>query len=863
MFRRTHIAESRPNPDDWNAPRTNVLCYHGMGGIGKSSLSRRCEQAIEESLEPDLPGGSIVLRIDLGDKSFLDPEAWILSIRGAVGRHPGSQFPAFDLALASYWTKKHPGEALQAFLDRSSWLTRVSRNDRLNAQVTETLQDLVDMSAVLAAGRRISERFISEIKNGTRSRRLLENCQPLESMLSSDPDDLLMYLPYLISWDISNLGPTNAASRRASRSQSLALTIFIDEFEVAQNASVSRDDIEDIICSTAFLMPNALFVVTGRNRLRWGTAVRESWCRFAGDDRWTGLGSTSENDNDQYLLGHLSPEDASKLVWARVDDQRESAEVKAAVKTIVDAAQGWPLYLELQTTRLERRLSRGQEIRPDDFGGPLNVAVVRVMQDLDQWERDLLRAASLSEKVDHRLLAAALPTMRSGRIAAFLEMSLVRKQSFFGLNDALRESISDADSSLVDRWDDDEWEATAHRVLTHLGERLEEDDQALVTSAFIASLTLGAKYSVSPHWLPMAAEALYDHGTWSVLRGAPLMKGVKGSHISAVALAAESSALRALGRTTEAAEKAHLACQTIDHGLTTGARDWSAQFSPTLADYVRWQGAACSERMGDLKEVRRYCADIESPSFRPRAQTRLGRIAWIQDNLVEAEKRALKVINWDARFQADHPQTGVQDPTPTTARSLLGWVQFTQGRFNEAHLTFSEALKYARGSRSEFFVASELCHIALVSALTACPDREADVEAAVETSAVLGSKRQITQARTAEALLTAGAGHWERAADDLRHITSDLIRTGNDADIRIPMLAEVIVLSRGGATEDASARATELHNHSWSRQAHRCIAVVGDWLVDREPSVESLQWGIPISEVQQNWMSALRSGSTH
>ena len=160
-------------------------------------------------------------------------------------------------------------------------------------------------------------------------------------------------------------------------------------------------------------------------------------------------------------------------------------------------------------------------------------------------------------------------------------------------------------------------------------------------------------------------------------------------------------------------------------------------------------------------------------------------------------------------------------------------------------------------------MASELCHIALVSALTACPDREADVEAAVETSAVLGSKRQITQARTAEALLTAGAGHWERAADDLRHITSDLIRTGNDADIRIPMLAEVIVLSRGGATEDASARATELHNHSWSRQAHRCIAVVGDWLVDREPSVESLQWGIPISEVQQNWMSALRSGSTH
>lgn len=64
-----------------------------MGGIGKSSLSRRCEQAIEESLEPDLPGGSIVLRIDLGDKSFLDPEAWILSIRGTVQRHPGSQFP--------------------------------------------------------------------------------------------------------------------------------------------------------------------------------------------------------------------------------------------------------------------------------------------------------------------------------------------------------------------------------------------------------------------------------------------------------------------------------------------------------------------------------------------------------------------------------------------------------------------------------------------------------------------------------------------------------------------------------------------------------------------------------------------------
>ncbi|MFJ3770737.1 hypothetical protein ACIPX0_03485 [Streptomyces sp. NPDC090075] len=83
-----HVTVASFDVEDLEAPRTNVLVFHGVGGIGKTTLSRRIESALTSGehrpaqwSEPAFSEQVLPLRIDLARSAGMDFERVVLAIR--------------------------------------------------------------------------------------------------------------------------------------------------------------------------------------------------------------------------------------------------------------------------------------------------------------------------------------------------------------------------------------------------------------------------------------------------------------------------------------------------------------------------------------------------------------------------------------------------------------------------------------------------------------------------------------------------------------------------------------------------------------------------------------------------------------
>ncbi|MER6075900.1 hypothetical protein ABT187_45575 [Streptomyces sp. NPDC001817] len=138
--------------EDMVAPRDNVIVFHGVGGIGKTTLSRKLEAALADAGrrpaqwgEPAWPAERILpVRIDLARSANTDFERLVLTIRLALTRI-GRPLPAFDLALRRYWEINHPGESLEEYLRRAGLASRFGQAlpQHLQSALADIAQELL------------------------------------------------------------------------------------------------------------------------------------------------------------------------------------------------------------------------------------------------------------------------------------------------------------------------------------------------------------------------------------------------------------------------------------------------------------------------------------------------------------------------------------------------------------------------------------------------------------------------------------------------------------------------------------------------------------------------------------------------
>ncbi|MGH3712009.1 MAG: hypothetical protein ACRDT4_00870 [Micromonosporaceae bacterium] len=725
----SHATRRWPTPQllDFNRPAENVAAFAGEGGIGKSTLVRHAVKLAVGSEWEELPEHRAAAVIDFDDSASSSFENIILRVRAALAPLC-KRWPAFDLALAVYWERKHPGESLTGFLDRST----LAGSRRMAEQVGGALDELLGGFGLVSVAYRAIELLGSRAVKANRLKRLRQELPALQPILDEpDPDRMLGYLPVLLAADLE--------SGRTSR-DALAICL-LDTFENVQRLPAERGGLEDLVSRLVYLMPNVFFAVASRRPLQWHEPVRSVGLTYGGEGRWPGLAG-----DDQLPLDGFDELDADRYLTTRltVDDQPA---IPAPVRErIVAGAAGSPLYLALSSNLYQQYLARGETPPPEEFGHPFPELVLRTMRDLSAGDRDLLRAAALLEAFDATILRAVLPYARERTVDAFLTRQFVRHDPSvwpaYRLHANLRKGVRDCDELTTDGWTASERRDRALVAVDHLttvATSVWDDDSALplrerglrAVAAFLLGLHASAEHGLEPDGLGVMAYTLRELGHWQVLTSLP-----------AYAEHPELARLVAVARLAAYPER----------NAAEGYAAMRKAAGDRLSDYLRFELGSRAHFIGELAAADDYFEGIADGS-----PLGVGALFGLAGN-------AMRRSDYErvAALMTRAPQSRLDR---IRVNDMLGHVELHNARFAESAALFAEALEQAEQANSPLWAARGARHLAQA---TMWYDPEATlrlVPRARELNYSAGELNGVAQCDLAAATAHAYRGEWERAGE--------------------------------------------------------------------------------------------------
>ncbi|MEV5203223.1 ATP/GTP-binding protein [Streptomyces sp. NPDC053720] len=521
--------------EDLEAPRRNLIVFHGVGGVGKSTLLRKIEAALtaaehrpEQWGAPTWTDRVLPIRIDLSRAASAgsDFERVILTIRLALAEALGRPMPSFDMALRHYWEHAHPGEPLDEYIRRSGLTGRFTNMlpQQLQAGVGEMAAALALPGLVGSAAGQLTSALVSALRDRQERAQALAGATRTAALLEATPDlEALSYYPHLLAWDLNQL----PAKKR------LTPVVLLDTFE---DTADRHRDLERLLQRLVWLMPNVFFVIGGRSRLPWADPSLHGQLDWTGPAAWPGLATspspavpqprTACSGARQYLIGDLSPEDCETHLARRLvqDDQPL---IGAGIRAAITArSHGLPLHLDLAVSRFLEIRRTGRTPTAADFDCSFPALLARTLSDLTPEERHLLRSVSLLDAFDLDLATRTAGLTQQAPARRLTERPLVTENPYalwpYHLHRAIRSAVRDDDHS-DDRWTPADWHQAATRALAALG------DQWTNTAAtgpsrllLVACLRQGLRLARDHHltdlgWLTDAAHAYTEDSVWEPL----------------------------------------------------------------------------------------------------------------------------------------------------------------------------------------------------------------------------------------------------------------------------------------------------------------------------------------------------------
>ncbi|MFD6876994.1 MULTISPECIES: ATP/GTP-binding protein [unclassified Streptomyces] len=732
--------------EDLEAPRNNILVMHGVGGIGKTTLSRTLEAALAGAEgrparwgEPVWPARPTLLpvRIDLARAAGVDFERVVLTIRLALAAHLNRPLPAFDIALRRYWEHQHPGESLEEYLRRGGLAARFGKNlpQQMQSALADVAQALLLPGTVGSAIGSLTGALTTAIRERRQTVRALAGCARLADLLDVEPDvDALSYYPHLLAWELAQL----------PAEQATVPVILLDTFE--DTGTRTDRDLERLLQRLVWLMPNAFFIITGRGRLQWADPALEGQLDWTGPTAWPGLvgqavpgprTAGTPTGTGQVLVGDFSPEDCADYLARRLTRDGQPL-IDADLRTVIaERSHGLPLYLDLAAMRFMELRRAGRTPAPTDFGTDFPALLTRTLADLTPDERHLLRAASLLDAFDLPLATAAAGLSHLSAAARLVERPFIRNDPFalwpYHLHALIRSTLRTADDATDDRWTDTDWQRAATRALAALGAQWQAGsgpDRRLLIGCLRQGLALARDHRLDLDWLTDAAWAYTDDYVWEPL---PLPAHESGDG----ELATPADALAELLST--------LARRQHEHRSVTASR------LTRVIDSGRLPAA-------ELTEMALY--------YRAKAHRDLGQNDASRDGMRLVADGGRRLAPAAARGLAHLARAAGDFPTALSTARALGWpgrgnrvlgdIHFAHGDMNQAATAFTAARTEAEqhGNTGEQAIAQ--AHLALAYAFTD-PD-QADDEIALAEQLLTGLDQRATALTVRVAALAREAG---------------------------------------------------------------------------------------------------------
>lgn len=673
----------------------NIQVYYGVGGIGKSQLSERLQDWVEDQLPPtDVwgPKPSTVVdataRIDLHrSQGRVDMVDALVAVRRAFGKIE-KRWPAFDLAFSAYWSAIKPGEPLPgAGTDNSAFADGVS----------DTITDVLSEIGVPGAG--IATRSLRALIRELRARKvrhgafaayqgfeeLLEQCSELPTPDDPHPE-LLGDIAALLNTDLCNWKDESAP----------LVTVFIDTFE-RLTSHVRRVD-EATVNLLVWRMPNVLFVITGRSMLDWYDETRTN-LHIVGRSIWPGLVPGARDEPRQHLVGYLAMDDRLRII-SRGSDLYHLQIDDTVIHELAAASGGLPQYLDLALSlALTRTRNGGGSITIADVTGSLGDLVIRVLEDVPDDEQRALRAAALFPYFSAEIVEAAADVDHGCALRAMSRPMIDHRGSEtfpYSMHDAIRDAIRWSQHDLPNGWSPRDWQEAGHRGLSaiermyHSADRNSDIKLALETLGLAIRLVCDQELQIGP-----GTSATYEDWLSQAIVFGPSIAGLRAflpteSRTSigqgildfVIAKTTEVSVDEAVGLLTSVFEADHPlrlpAGRHRGYVLRNASRyeEASAAFADlvrvaptelnryqqvlTLATARRFQEAL--DRAHDLSEsrraqIRRAC-DIPHGRFDNYFDTVLEKVAQLREKqrVRESIENAANVIRWRALIVGDVEQ---------------------------------------------------------------------------------------------------------------------------------------------------------------------------------------------------------------
>lgn len=593
--------------EDFERPRRNVLVFYGVGGIGKSTFSRHLEEHLSSdgpstaqwTPVPEQVGRLLPVRIDLSRQSGLGFEDILLALRLTAGRL-GRPMPAFDLALRRYWDVNHPGDPLEAYLRRHGFLRRFATAVSLPEQVQSVLGDIAQAIALPGTiGALVGQSLrsvVGSLREHRQSVRALAGCARLADLLEADADpDTLSYYAYLLAWDLAQLPADRSGT----------LVVLLDTFEDVGDRT--HRELELLIQRVAWLMPNSLFVVTGRNRLQWDDERLDGQLDWTGPSAWPQLAPGATAEPRQHRVGYLSAEDCERYLCRRLTRDGQPLMAAGTRHEIVRRSHGLPLYLDLAVMRyldLYQRTGRQPDVGEFHYDFPALVA--RTFRDLSASERQVLRTVSLFDSFSVDLATAASGLAQDGPTLQLVERPFIDTDPAapwpYHLHDLIREAIREADETAEDRWSPADWHRAAQRAFDALGAELPPSagDRRRLLACLTQGLRLARDHGLELGWLVDAAHRYVADFIWEPVELPP---GPSGSPAAALATTLGAVARR---------QRVHRQ-ETVDQLTAVLAEGLLPPFAQDLARYFLAEGQRDVGRLEESAAGMRQVADGAGP----------------------------------------------------------------------------------------------------------------------------------------------------------------------------------------------------------------------------------------------------------